>query len=312
VLVPSEETTDIDLYGSDGTVTTFSGALGIPELEGSAFAPCTQGGGGAGREIYTMRDDGSQQTRLTTNGTDDIRPAYSADQASIVFQSDRDDPNQPGCEQDFTCKYEIYTMKWDGTNQANLSNNLGANDTSAEWQTVSFSPISIFDDFFTPITAKPPLGGAVLWENYGTDTEGHTVTDNTGMGLFDSGTILPGGFYDRQFGSSGQYPFYCKIHPLMTGTVKVPMTAAPKMGNLTTVFTITWASFPPPSGYRYDVQIQRPGSEFVDWMPNTTKKSSTFVADGGTGTYSFQARIRNTSNGFASNYSPPVTITVNP
>jgi hypothetical protein len=90
------------------------------------------------------------------------------------------------------------------------------------------------------------------------------------------------------------------------------MSAAPKTGNLTTVFTITWGTSGRLIDYRFDVQIQRPGGSFVDWKANTKDLSGTFTADGGTGTYRFQARVRNTVNGFASNYSQPVAITVNP
>src|SRR5438128_2379188 len=203
-------------------------------------------------------------------------------------------------------------MKADGSSQVNISNNVTADDVATDWQSVSY-PGGIYDDFFSPTTEKPTLGGTVLWENYGTDSEGHTVTDNSGMGLFDSLVIPPGGFFQRQFTAASKYPFYCTVHTFMTGTVNVPMTAAPKTGNLTTVFTITWATIAPAVPYRYDVQIKRPGSsDFVDWVTNSTLKAKSFTADAGTGTYSFQARIRNTSNGFAATYSAPATITVNP
>jgi hypothetical protein len=115
-----------------------------------------------------------------------------------------------------------------------------------------------------------------------------------------------------KFVAAGSYPVICTIHPTMTGTVKVPITAAPLTGDLTTVFTITWAVAAPPTGYNYDIQISRPGGPgFVDWLTNTNAKSGTFVADSGTGVYSFQARIQN-GIGAASNYSQPVSITVNP
>ena len=46
------------------------------------------------------------------------------------------------------------------------------------------------------------------------------------------------------------------------------MKAVPTSGSLTTVFTITWASGAPPSGYKFDVQIKRPGdTDFSDWFP---------------------------------------------
>jgi hypothetical protein len=132
------------------------------------------------------------------------------------------------------------------------------------------------------------------------------------MGLFDSSTKLSGQFYVFRFVAAGSYPYDCTIHPIMTGTVKVPITAAPLTGNLTTTFTITWAVGLQPGGYNMDVQISRPGGPgFVDWKPNQSGGNATFVADAGTGTYSFQARLQK-GTGSASNYSTPVTITVNP
>ncbi len=45
-------------------------------------------------------------------------------------------------------------------------------------------------------------------------------------------------------------------------------------------------------------------------MPSTVATTSTFVADGGVGTYGFQGRIRQVATGAASLYSAPVFITV--
>ena len=259
-------------------------------------------------EIYTMTSTGASQTQLTSNTTDDARPAWSPDGTTIVFAADRDDPNQPGCEG--SCLYEVYSMSSTGANQTNLSNDLSFKDTSPDWESVAYTPVTVDNFFYNPATDKPKLGGTMLWEF----SSEHTVTDATTMGLFDSGTKEAGQFFIVNFVGAGQYPYLCLIHPTqMTGTVKVPMKAVPTSGSLTTVFTITWASGAPPSGYKFDVQIKRPGdTDFSDWFPLTTLKTTTFTPDGGTGVYSFQARLHNTVNGGTSNYSAPVSITVNP
>ena len=89
------------------------------------------------------------------------------------------------------------------------------------------------------------------------------------------------------------------------------MVLTPTTGSLSTVFTITWASAAPPSGYVYDVQIRRPGSTtWVTWKSGVTISTATFVADGGKGNYDFKAHIRNTSNGKSADYSPYKTIVV--
>jgi Tol biopolymer transport system component len=55
-------------------------------------------------EIYRMRPDGSEQTRLTRSPGIDIHPVYSPDGRRIAFTSNRDG------------KYEIYVMNADGSN----------------------------------------------------------------------------------------------------------------------------------------------------------------------------------------------------
>jgi TolB protein len=70
-------------------------------------------------EIYLMNTDGSNLQRLTNNAVDDISPQISPDGTSIVFCSDRDDPNPCKCFPN--CKYKIYLMNHDGSNQRRLT-----------------------------------------------------------------------------------------------------------------------------------------------------------------------------------------------
>lgn len=60
-------------------------------------------------EIYVMNADGSNQTRLTNNGSNDDEPAFSPDATKIAFTSDRDG------------HLEIYVMNADGTNQRRVT-----------------------------------------------------------------------------------------------------------------------------------------------------------------------------------------------
>jgi plastocyanin len=341
-LTPSEITTDIGQFVSNGstiTISDFWNLMLAPDLEETAFAPCgghnspattrpapagpsarSAAGGYASRslcalcphEIYKMQaKDGSGLIRLTNSTTDDAAPAWSADGTMITFQTDRNDPNPSSCESTQTCKNEVYTMSSvDGSGQTNISNS-AANDYTPNWEGLSFPPVVVTDFVFTPSTDKPTLGGSILWDFKGASA--HTATDSsfTTPPLFDSGSKSAGTYYVFPFIGAGQYPYYCTIHPSMTGTVKVPMKAAPKTGNLSTVFTITWASIAPSPGFVFDVQIQRPGGSFVDWMAGTRLTNSTFVADQGAGTYSFQARLRKPGTpDQQSNYSVPVFITV--
>ena len=319
-LAPSETNTDIGVFHSDGsnvTISQFWGPLGIPDMEGFDFAPCTSAGAGVkaaaptaiGREIYSMHDDGTNQVRLTNNASDDRAPAVSPSGKTVVFQSDRDDPNYPGCESSATCAYQLFTMDLvNGGSQTDISNGAG-NNTSGDWQAASAPLVSVIDFKFKPATNKPKLGGSVVWDFIGPSD--HDVTDSSGMVLFDSGTKPKDSLFMFKFDQAGNYPYVCELHPLqMTGTVNVALTATPKTGGVTTVFTVTWGTANPKAGYVVDVQILRPGQTvFADWKTGTTQKASTFTPDGGVGTYSFRSRLRKVSGG-ASNYSAPATITV--
>jgi hypothetical protein len=88
------------------------------------------------------------------------------------------------------------------------------------------------------------------------------------------------------------------------------MKVSPTKGGTTTNFTVTWASATAPTGYVYDVQIQRPGGGLVNWQTGVTAKNASFVPDAGVGVYAFRARLRKTSNGKASGYSAAKKITV--
>jgi Tol biopolymer transport system component len=71
-------------------------------------------------EIYTMRADGSERTRLTDNEVNDDMPMGSADGSMILWrQSVPLSPPEDGYEPD------LWLMNRDGTNQQNLTNSPG-------------------------------------------------------------------------------------------------------------------------------------------------------------------------------------------
>ncbi len=68
------------------------------------------------------------------------------------------------------------------------------------------------------------IDDTVVWKN--ADTVVHTVTSGTPSdgpdGIFGNSDFLnPGQSYQFTFDKKGQYPYYCIIHPWMTGTVSV-------------------------------------------------------------------------------------------
>ena len=81
------------------------------------------------------------------------------------------------------------------------------------------------DDCYTPSTAVLAKADTeVTWLN--TDNAAHTVTSGTPDdgpdGHFDSSVIMAGKQYTKSFErgfSDGTYPYYCTVHPWMTGTI---------------------------------------------------------------------------------------------
>ena len=71
-------------------------------------------------EIYSMSADGSNQTRLTNNSSQDWTPKWSPDGSRIAFVAERDGNR------------EIYVMDPDGGNQTRVTNN-PASDIEPDW-----------------------------------------------------------------------------------------------------------------------------------------------------------------------------------
>ena len=70
--------------------------------------------------------------------------------------------------------------------------------------------------FKTPTITVAP-GTLVVWKNL--DDDPHTVTANDGS--FDSGGLAQGDTFKHTFLKAGTYQYYCKVHPMMRGTVIV-------------------------------------------------------------------------------------------
>jgi Glycosyl hydrolase family 26 len=169
--------------------------------------------------------------------------------------------------------------------------------------------VSVTDFAFTPKLISAGQATGIRWTFNGPSS--HTVTDSSGMGLFDTGPQSPGSSFVYYFIGAGTYTYQCMIHTQMQGRVQVSPLASPPSGGVTTVFTITYAGNQAPTGFGFDVQIKRPGSaNWENWLTNQYDNEATFVPDSGTGTYQFRARYHNTANGTFSKWSPQVSILV--
>jgi plastocyanin len=174
--------------------------------------------------------------------------------------------------------------------------------------------VAISGSAFAPPITKAKLGDSVQWTNmdgFNHTSTGDGVVDGSGLsgiGLWSSGAIAHNKSFTFTFSFAGTYPYHCSIHTFMHGTVKVPLTATPASGPAGSTFTVTWATAAPGANLVFDVQRMDPaGTKFKNWQKGVTTMSATYMP-GAPGTYFFRMRVRNTSTGGVSKYSPTASI----
>jgi hypothetical protein len=171
-------------------------------------------------------------------------------------------------------------------------------------------PVSVADGGFSPNRANASIGSRVFWSVGPGSSQQHSITDGSGMGLFDSGLLPAGASFDFVLVSGGTYTVVDQ-GSASTSTVAISVTRSPQYGGVSTTFHVQYASVSAQPGFAYDVQIKRPGqADFVDWKVGQIVDEADFLPDAGQGVYSFRSRLRSTGNGTFSGWSPPVSITV--
>ena len=83
------------------------------------------------------------------------------------------------------------------------------------------------DECFIPSVVTVDVGGEVAWINE--DVAAHTITsgilaDGGPDGVFDSGLFVSETTFAHTFDSAGVYPYFCMVHPWMSGLVIVQDT----------------------------------------------------------------------------------------
>ena len=165
------------------------------------------------------------------------------------------------------------------------------------------------DHAFSPGTVVTALPATVQWNNEGPSV--HDVADATGIGLFASGEIPVRDAYAFRFSWAAAVGYRCTLHSGMRGIVRLPAVAEPPSGSQGTAFTVRWASAAPPSDVLFDVQVKRPGaSAFAMWKRGVTALEAVFSADAGNGSYEFRSRMRRSSTGASTGWSPAARISV--
>ena len=89
-----------------------------------------------------------------------------------------------------------------------------------EMQTVgqnTVSIVSIQNLSFAPANLEVTKGTKVTWTN--NDSVVHTVTSDNNK--FESGQLAPGKTFEFTFEQTGEYAYYCSIHPTMTAKIVV-------------------------------------------------------------------------------------------
>jgi plastocyanin len=78
----------------------------------------------------------------------------------------------------------------------------------------------VVDSFtFRPMEVTVKSGTKVVWVNR--DDVPHTATSTAKPKAFDSGTLDTDQSFAHVFTAPGTYPYFCAVHPKMTGTVIV-------------------------------------------------------------------------------------------
>jgi plastocyanin len=89
--------------------------------------------------------------------------------------------------------------------------------TAADQPSAATAEVKIDNFVFGPQTVTVPVGTTVTWTNH--DDIPHTVVSTDGV--FKSKVRDTDEKFSYTFTKPGTYPYYCSVHPKMTGTVVV-------------------------------------------------------------------------------------------
>ncbi len=89
--------------------------------------------------------------------------------------------------------------------------------TAADQPSAGNAGVKIDNFSFGPQTLTVPVGATVVWTN--SDDIPHTAVSTEG--LFKSKVMDTDEKFSYTFTKAGTYPYYCTIHPKMTGKVVV-------------------------------------------------------------------------------------------
>lgn len=115
-----------------------------------------------------------------------------------------------------------FTFISSGCKKNDTSTNYSTTPTTGGGGNTTSNEVVIQGMTFSPANINVTVGTTVTWTNK--DSYAHTVTSGTTgspSGLFDSGNLGSNGTFSFKFNSAGTFPYYCRIHSSMSGTITV-------------------------------------------------------------------------------------------
>jgi streptogramin lyase len=131
----------------------------------------------------------------------------------------------------------------------------------------------------------------------------HSITDSSGMNLFDSGVVGPGTSFTNLFTTAGRFDYHSTAAgDVQTGIINVTPSAVVNGSNIDVTVATAF-----PAGVTVNVQVKTPGGSFAPAPGGTGISTNTYsYTPSGAGTYRFQ--VQTAANGHTSGWSPTISV----
>jgi len=145
---------------------------------------------------------------------------------------------------------------------------------------------------FIPKEATVDVGGKVIFSN--TDTAAHTFTAGAATdgpsGEFDSGLSMAGSLYEWTPTAAGEVPYFCMVHPWMTGLIVVQEAGADDTGEehtedvtasgmLSDGIKVSIMTSAPTSGEEMEITVDFEDSEHANYDVMVTQNGAEVLND---------------------------------
>lgn len=133
----------------------------------------------------------------------------------------------------------------------------------------------------------------------------HSITDSSGMNLFDSGSQGPGSDFTHLFTTAGRFTYRSTVGTdTQAGVINVTPSGVKNGSNIDVTVATAF-----PAGVTVNIQVKVPGGSFAPAPGGTGFNSGnvyTYTPSNGAGAYRFQ--VQTAANGHTSGFSPTITV----